>query len=65
MTLLQAMHHAEQMDAARREFEELWRAEITPRLPELGVEPDVRAVMVLRHLTWVVFVKARRVDAAK
>ena len=53
------------MDAARREFEELWRAEITPRLPELGVEPDVRAIMVLRHLTWLVFVKARKVDAAK
>jgi len=55
MSDTQAQHHAEQMEAARRDFDRVFRSEILPRVEIMFGKPAPRAVGMLMDACWHAF----------
>jgi len=55
MTTTQAQHHAEQMEAARRDFDRVFRSEILPRVASLSSIPIPRLTPMLQDACWHAF----------
>jgi len=59
VTTLQLIAHQEQVEAARIEFDKIWRNEISPRLFRLPHDNSERYIVWTRFLCWHTFLAAK------
>lgn len=49
------LHHEEQMEAARRDFERVWEQKLFPRLQVMGKVTDNHTMGAFRDIAWTAF----------
>ena len=58
MTEIQAIHHAEQVEAARQEFDEIWKRDVVPVLNQMP-PISVRVQITMQRVWWTTFLHAK------
>lgn len=59
MTKAQLEHHREQMDAARRDFKNLWENHLRTAAMNLGIKTQ-REIVAAEHVAWEAFLAGLR-----
>lgn len=55
MTANQIIHHTEQLEAARRDFERLWDTILIQRFHTMKVFPNANYIAAMRDIAWQAF----------